>query len=79
MNERVTVELDADVLAAAREAGVDLSRELTRALIRYLPNITEAERLAMADKWYRENKEWIDSYNRFVADHGVFSDGVRTF
>ena len=79
MNERVTVELDPEVLAAARKAGVDLSRELTRALIRYLPNVTEAEREAMARKWYQENKEWVDSYNRFVREHGVFSDGVRTF
>ena len=79
MNERVTVELDADVLAAARKAGVDLSRELTRALIRYLPDITEAEREAMARKWYADNKESVDSYNRFVEENGLFSDDLRTF
>lgn len=80
MNERVTVELDPEVLAAARKAGVDLSRELTRALIRYLPNITEAQREAMARKWYEENKDAVDAVRDMIEEDGyVFSDGARTF
>ncbi|MGE3145486.1 MAG: type II toxin-antitoxin system CcdA family antitoxin [Pseudorhodoplanes sp.] len=80
MNERVTVELDPEVLAAARKAGVDLSRELTRALIRYLPNITEAEREAMARRWYEKNKDAVDAVRDMIEEDGyVFSDGARAF
>ena len=79
MNERVTIELDPEVLAAAR-TGVDLSRELTRALIRYLPNITEAEREAMARRWYEKNKDAVDAVRDMIEEDGyVFSDGARAF
>ena len=80
MNERVTVELGPEVLTAARKAGVDLSRELTRALIRYLPNITEAEREAMARRWYEKNKDAVDAVRDMIEEDGyVFSDGARAF
>lgn len=79
MNERVTVELDADTLARARAAGLDLSRVLLRALRRELPPLTETERQQAADQCYRQNKEAVDSYNEFIAKHGLFSDGYRKF
>jgi post-segregation antitoxin (ccd killing protein) len=56
MNERVTVELDAETLAAAREAGVDLSELLSRALRRHLPKLDAADRELAARQWYEENK-----------------------
>lgn len=79
MNERVTVELDAETLARARAAGVDLSQTLTRALHRVLPPLSEEERKRAAERWYQENKEEIDYYNDYVAKHGLFSDGIRMF
>jgi post-segregation antitoxin (ccd killing protein) len=81
MNERVVVEIDAETLKQAREAGVDLSAELTLALRRKLPPPpkSDAERRRAADRWYQENKEEIDYYNEYVAKHGLFSDGTRTF
>lgn len=79
MNERVTVEIDAETLARAREAGVDLSRALTRALHRELPPPSDAERKRAADKFYAENKDAIDYYNDYVEKHGLFSDGSRMF
>jgi len=79
MGERVTIELDAAVLAAARDAGIDLSVLLTQALRRYLPNLNTASREEEARKWYEENKEAVDAVNRMIAEHGVFSDGVRSF
>jgi antitoxin CcdA len=79
VNERITVELDAETLARARAAGVDLSKVLTRALRRELPPLTDAERKLAADQWYQENKEAVDSYNEFIAKHGLFSDGYRKF
>ena len=79
MNECVTVEVDAETLRRAREAGLDLSRTLTRALLRELPPPTEEERKRAAEKFYAENKEEIDYYNDYVEKHGLFSDGTRTF
>jgi post-segregation antitoxin (ccd killing protein) len=80
MNERVTVELDSETLKRAREAGLDLSDVLTRALRRTLPlQKSEAERKREADAWYAENKAEVDWYNAFVAEHGLFSDSTRKF
>ncbi|HLN38047.1 MAG TPA: type II toxin-antitoxin system CcdA family antitoxin [Xanthobacteraceae bacterium] len=79
MNERVTVELDAKAIAAAREAGIDLSELLSRALRRILPQLDASERQQAARQWYEENKEAVDAYNKMLETHGLFSDGVRTF
>jgi len=80
VKECVTLELDAETLARAREAGIDLSALLEHALRRELrPRPTDAERTRIAQQWYEENKEAVDSYNEYVAKHGLFSDGHRTF
>lgn len=79
MGERVTVELDAESIAAAREAGVDLSELLSRALRRHLSKLNAADRDQAARQWYRENKEAVDAYNELIETHGLFSDGVRMF
>jgi antitoxin CcdA len=79
MNERVTVELDAETLARARDAGIDLSRVLSQALRRELPPLSEAERKRAAEQWYKENKEAVDASNEYVAKHGLWSDGIRMF
>ena len=66
------VSIRSDLLAAAREAGVNLSATLERAL---------AEELAVAQrrKWRQENREAIQAYNEHVEKHGAFSDDVRRF
>jgi antitoxin CcdA len=79
MNERVTVELDAEMLAAAREAGIDLSELLNQALRRRMPQQNSAERERAARLWYEQNKEAVDAYNEMIEKHGLFSDGVRMF
>ena len=80
MGERVTVEVDPEALAAARAAGVDLSQLLAEALRRRLPNLDASAREEAARKWYEENKEAVDAYNKMIEEDGfVFSDGARTF
>ncbi len=80
MNERITVELDAEVLAAARKAGLDLSDLLDRAVRRHLPLLSPTERDKAARQWYEDNKAAIDAYNEMIESDGfVFSDGARTF
>ena len=66
------VSVRVDLLAAAREAGVNLSATLERALTEEL---AEGKRNA----WRDENKEAIAAYNEFVEEHGAFSDDVRSF
>ena len=66
------VSIRSDLLAAAREAGVNLSATLERAL---------AEELAAGQrsKWREDNREAIQAYNEHIEKHGAFSDDVRRF
>jgi antitoxin CcdA len=66
------VSIRADLLAAARTAGLNLSATLERAL---------ADELALdrRSKWLEANKAAIAAYNDSVEKSGVFSDGRRTF
>ena len=66
------VSIRSDLLAAAREAGVNLSATLERAL---------AEELAEAKRkrWRQENREAIAAYNEHIEKHGMFADDVRSF
>jgi antitoxin CcdA len=66
------VSVRSDLLDAAREAGVNLSATLERALTEEL---AEAKR----KKWREENREAIQAYNEHIEKHGVFSDDVRRF
>jgi antitoxin CcdA len=66
------VSVRVDLLAAAREAGINLSAALERAL---------AEELAKTrrKKWREDNREAIAAYNEQVDKQGTFSDDVRSF
>lgn len=66
------VSIRGDLLAAARDAGLNLSATLERALIEEL---SAAERR----KWREENREAIRAYNEHIEKHGAFSDDVRRF
>ena len=56
MGEPVTVELDSESIAAAKEAGIDLSKSLVEALRRKLPKLHAAEREKAAREWYEETR-----------------------
>jgi antitoxin CcdA len=66
------VSIRSDLLDAARDAGVNLSATLERALAEELANMRRA-------RWREQNREAIAAYNDYVAAHGTFSDGVRSF
>jgi len=66
------VSVRSDLLAAAREAGVNLSAALERALSTELAFVKRA-------KWREENREAIAAYNAYVDEHETYSDGVRSF
>jgi len=68
---RITLELDDEPLAAAQEAGIDLSELLVQALRRRLPNLHATERAQAARQWYEENKEAVDAYNKLIEVTGL--------
>jgi antitoxin CcdA len=66
------VSIRVDLLDAARDAGVNLTATLERALAEELASLKRA-------RWREENREAIAAYNEYVDGHGTFSDGVRSF
>jgi antitoxin CcdA len=70
--QATNLSINRDLLNAAREAGVNLSAALEEAL-------QEKVAVARREKWKRDNAEAIADYNELVAEHGVFSEGQRSF
>jgi len=66
------VSVRSDLLAAAREAGVNLSATLERALTEELAGVRRKQ-------WREENREAIAAYNEYIKEHGTFSDDLRSF
>jgi antitoxin CcdA len=66
------VSVRSDLLAAARQAGLNLSATLERALI-----VELAE--SKGEEWRRDNRDAIAAYNEHVERHGTFSDRLRGF
>ena len=68
----VNLTIDQDVLLAAREHKLNLSRLLEETLRAELQMLTQNE-------WRQRNKEAVDAYNQRIETHGVFSDRIRRF
>jgi antitoxin CcdA len=70
--QAANLSVNRDLLNAARESGVNLSAALEEAL---------AEKVALArrEKWAKENSSSIAAYNGFIEEHGLASDGLRSF
>ncbi len=66
------VSVNADLLAQARECGVNLSQTLEDALKTRLAD--ERRR-----KWLEDNREAIEDYNKHLEKYGLWSDGLRMF
>jgi antitoxin CcdA len=70
--QATNLSINRELLNAAREAGINLSAALEEAL-------QEKVAAVRREKWKRENAEAIAEYNDLVAEHGVFSEGQRSF
>ena len=70
--QATNLSIDRDLLDAARAAGVNLSATLEEAL-------REKVAAARREKWKRENAAAITEYNELIAEHGIFSEGQRSF
>lgn len=67
-----SLSVNSDLLEKARGLGVDLAATLEEALA------LEVHR-RQRETWLEENREAIEAYNEHVAQHGVFSAGLRGF
>ena len=68
----VNVTVNRDLLASARKYELNLSKILEDSLISELKARWQSD-------WLDQNKAAISAYNKHVAKHGVFSDGIRRF
>ena len=66
------VSVNADLLAKARECGVNLSQTLEDAL---KSRLAEERRR----KWLADNREAIEDYNKHFEKYGLWSDELRMF
>lgn len=64
--------INADLLKKAKELHINLSATLELSLVAALQR-------KQREQWLADNSAAIASYNEYVATHGVFSDGLRSF
>jgi len=69
---RTNVSIDPELLELARGLKLKLSPLLEAA-------IRQKARELAANNWLAENRGAIEAYNEEVAEHSVFSDGLREF
>ena len=68
----VNLSLDTGIVAAAREAGLNLSK-ISEAAIR------EATRQEQGRRWQEENREALDGWKRWVEKNGLPLEKYRLF
>jgi antitoxin CcdA len=68
----VNLSVDAALLRAARDRGINLSGTLERAL-------EDALRQDRRARWLADNRQRIAAYNEQVEAHGAFADTLRSF
>lgn len=76
----LSVEIDQALYDRLVLAGVDPQAYLAR-LLRHKEHmaISPTEREARAAAWRGEHAGELESYDRFVEENGLWSDGLRTF
>ena len=68
----VNVSIDAEILGLAKEQKINLSQALEDELRKRTKESREA-------KWREENREAIESHNRFIEKHGIWSKKYRSW
>ena len=76
------IEIDADLLAKAREAGLSVDRVTEQSLRRALAETEPYRGLSDADKakrWAETNTEAIKAHREQIKQYGVFGEDLRTW
>lgn len=72
LKQNINVTLETSLVSEAREAGINFSQTLAKAV--------KAELKSRAnEKWQRDNAAALDYLNKLSDEHGLFSDEYRTF
>ena len=66
------VSINTDLLAQAKELGVNLSQTLEKSLVSTI-------RAEKHRRWLEDNKGAIEAYRQHVEENGVWSEGIRLF
>lgn len=66
------VSINAALLRETKDAGINLSQTLESELEKLV-------RQAKAKTWAEESRDAIESQNRWIEKHGLWSDGLRMF
>lgn len=72
LKKPANLSIRADLLSQAKELEINLSATLEQALVDLLKQ-------RRREQWLAENRQAIEAYNEHVGQHGVFSDGLRSF
>ena len=68
----VRLSIDGSLLAQAKRLGLVLSQVLEE-------GIAPSVRVHASGQWLERNRAALSAYNEHVEEHGVFSDGLRSF
>jgi antitoxin CcdA len=66
------VSINSDLLLKAKNLDINLSSTLEQALYELIKN-------ELKKQWANENKEAISAYNEYIAEHGCYSNDLRSF
>ncbi|WP_067733142.1 type II toxin-antitoxin system CcdA family antitoxin [Novosphingobium naphthalenivorans] len=66
------VSLNREHLAEARDLGINISQACERGLVETIAEVRAA-------RWLEENREALDSYNRYVEENGLPLENLRLF
>jgi len=66
------VSIDAAILSEAKAMGINLSQTLEEELRKRV----KEEKIR---RWSEDNKEAIESHNRFIEEHGIWSEKYRSW
>jgi antitoxin CcdA len=70
LRKATNVSIRTDLLEAAREMKINLSREFEH-------HLEDVVRKSRAEQWLKDNREAIEAYNRYVEEHGIWNEEFR--
>ncbi|MDI1365857.1 MAG: type II toxin-antitoxin system CcdA family antitoxin [bacterium] len=72
-------DIDPELLAQARRLGLSVAGFSETQLRLHLQKVDPVGAEERARRWAEENAEAIKEHNRFVEEHGLLSDHLRTW
>jgi antitoxin CcdA len=71
--------IDPELLAQAKRLGISVAGMSETQLRLHLQKVDPAGAEERARRWSEENAEAIQEHNRFIEEHGLLSDHLRTW